>query len=63
MFGLGAMELVVILFLALMFIGPKKLPELAKSMGKGIRNFQKAKDGLAQIARQSGSRQRILIQL
>ena len=46
MFGLGATEVVVILVIALIFIGPKKLPELAKGLGKGLREFQKAKDDL-----------------
>jgi len=46
MFGLGAGELLVIFILALIFIGPKKLPELAKGLGKGIREFQKAKDDI-----------------
>lgn len=46
MFGLGAGEVLLILVFALIFIGPKKLPELAKSLGKGIREFQKAKDDL-----------------
>ncbi|MBT7609926.1 MAG: hypothetical protein HN576_09225 [Bacteriovoracaceae bacterium] len=46
MFGLGAGEVVLILLFALIFIGPKKLPELAKGLGKGIREFQKAKDDL-----------------
>ena len=44
MFGLGVGEIAVVLVLALLFIGPKKLPELAKGLGKGIREFQKAKD-------------------
>ena len=48
MFGLGAGELLVIGVLALIFIGPKKLPELARGLGKGIREFQKAKDELLQ---------------
>ena len=46
MFGLGFGELLVIGVLALLFIGPKKIPELARSLGKGIREFQKAKDDL-----------------
>jgi sec-independent protein translocase protein TatA len=46
MFGLGAGEVILILLFALIFIGPKKLPELAKGLGKGIREFQKAKDDL-----------------
>ena len=44
MFGLGTGELLLILFIALVFIGPKKLPELARGLGRGIREFQKAKD-------------------
>lgn len=46
MFGLGAGEILIILAFALIFIGPKKLPELARNLGKGIREFQKAKDEL-----------------
>ncbi len=46
MFGLGAGELAIIGVAALIFIGPKKLPELAKGLGKGIREFQKAKDDI-----------------
>lgn len=46
MFGLGIGEIMIILFLALILIGPKKLPELAKSLGKGIREFQNATQGL-----------------
>ena len=44
MFGLGTGELLIIFAAALIFIGPKKLPELARGLGKGIREFQKAKD-------------------
>ncbi len=46
MFGLGAGEIFLILVFALIFIGPKKLPELAQSLGKSLREFQKAKDDL-----------------
>ncbi len=50
MFGLGFGEVVIILFIALLFIGPKKLPELAKSLGKGLKEFKKAtSDFTAQI--------------
>lgn len=42
MFGLSFMEISVILIVALIFLGPKKLPELAKSLGKGIREFRSA---------------------
>ena len=43
MFGLGGGELIVIFFFALLFIGPKKLPQLAKGLGKAIGEFQRAK--------------------
>lgn len=42
MFGLGPQELIFILFIALLIFGPKKLPELGKSLGKAIREFKKA---------------------
>ncbi len=47
MFGLGFGELIVVFLIALIFIGPKKLPELAKGLGKGIRDFQNAAKGLS----------------
>ena len=46
MFGLGSTELIVILLIILLVFGGKKLPELAKGLGKGIAEFKKAKDGV-----------------
>lgn len=45
MFNLGLPEILVIGAAALLFFGPKRLPELAKSLGQGIRDFKKALDG------------------
>lgn len=42
MFGIGMTELLVILALALLVIGPRKLPELARTLGKGLAEFRKA---------------------
>ena len=42
MFGLGMPEILLILALALIIIGPKKLPDLAKTLGKSMREFKGA---------------------
>jgi TatA/E family protein of Tat protein translocase len=42
MFGLGFWEIAIILAIALIVLGPSKLPELAKGLGKGLREFRKA---------------------
>ncbi|MBW4659928.1 MAG: TatA/E family twin arginine-targeting protein translocase [Drouetiella hepatica Uher 2000/2452] len=41
-FGVGLPEMAVIMTLALLVFGPKKLPEIGRSMGKAIRGFQEA---------------------
>ncbi|MFZ5427453.1 MAG: Sec-independent protein translocase protein TatB [Thermodesulfobacteriota bacterium] len=41
MFGIGSTELVIILIVALVLIGPSKLPDLMKSLGKGLSEFRR----------------------
>ena len=48
MFGLGIGEIVIILVLALILLGPAKLPSAAKQLGKGLRELRKASDELKQ---------------
>jgi sec-independent protein translocase protein TatA len=45
MFGLGIPELIVILVLALLVLGPRKLPELGSFLGKSLRDFRDSLDG------------------
>ena len=40
--NVGGGELLVVLFVILIFFGPKKMPELGKNLGKGIREFKNA---------------------
>ena len=42
MFGLGTGEILIILFIILLLFGAKKLPDLAKGLGKGVNEFKKA---------------------
>ena len=42
MFNMGGTELILILFVVLLFFGAKKLPELARGLGRGIREFKDA---------------------
>ncbi len=42
MFGIGPTELIVILVIALLVLGPKRLPEIAKALGRGLAEFRRA---------------------
>ncbi len=44
MFNIGPMELMIILVLALIVFGPKRLPEIGRSIGRSLREFRRASD-------------------
>jgi sec-independent protein translocase protein TatA len=46
LFGLGATELIVILVVVLLLFGGRKIPELMKGLGKGIKDFKDASKGV-----------------
>jgi Tat protein translocase TatB subunit len=53
MFGIGFQELIIIAVIALLIVGPKKLPDLAKTLGKGLSEFRKATDGITDDLKQT----------
>jgi Tat protein translocase TatB subunit len=48
MFGIGFPELLMIMALALIVLGPKRLPDLARALGRGLSEFKRASDELKQ---------------
>jgi len=48
MFGMGGQEVIVILIIALIVFGPKKLPEVGRALGEGLRELRRASRGLTE---------------
>ncbi len=46
MFGIGLPEILVILVIALIFIGPQKLPDIAKALGRAVGEFKRATEDI-----------------
>ena len=55
MFGLGHFELIAILFVIILVFGGKKIPEIAKGLGKGIREFKDAHSGKSDNPESTGN--------
>ncbi len=53
MFGIGMQELIIIAIIALLIVGPKKLPDLAKTLGKGFNEFKRATEGVTDDIKES----------
>ena len=48
MSGIGIPEMLIVLVIALIVLGPKKLPEVGRSVGRGLREFRAGLSGVAQ---------------
>jgi sec-independent protein translocase protein TatA len=48
-FQVGPLELIVVLVVALLVLGPKKLPEVGKSVGRGMREFKDSLSGITNM--------------
>jgi len=55
MFGIGLPELILIMALALIVVGPDKLPDLARSLAKGIMELKKTAEGLKDTFAEEGN--------
>ena len=55
MFGIGMGEFILILIVGLIIFGPKNLPEVGKTLGKGLREFRKAQAALSATLEESAN--------
>ena len=46
MFGIGSSEILIILVIALLVLGPKEIPKIARTLGRGMRELERAKNEL-----------------
>jgi sec-independent protein translocase protein TatA len=60
--GLGPLEVGLIMLVVLLLFGAKRLPELAQGMGKGIRDFKRAVNGLDETSMQQANAQQNYLQ-
>ena len=51
MFNIGPQELLIVLVLALIVVGPQRLPELSRQIGKGLREFRKVQEDVVHHGR------------
>jgi len=60
---LGGLEILIVFFIALLLFGPKKIPEIARTLGEAVREFKKASTPLAMPAIKRSSDQELLLKV
>ena len=56
LFGLGMQEILVIALIVLLLFGGKKIPELMKGLGKGVKSFKEGMNEVTDMSQESGDR-------
>jgi sec-independent protein translocase protein TatA len=56
MFGIGLQEMIIITLVVLLFFGGKKIPELMKGLGKGVRSFKDGMSGIDAEKKEEGNK-------
>ncbi len=56
MFGIGIAELIVIMIIAFVVVGPDKLPQIARALGKGIFELKRATEGIREEIEKEGDK-------
>ena len=56
LFGLGMQEILVIALIILLLFGGKKIPELMKGLGKGVKSFKEGMNEVTDMTKESGDR-------
>ena len=56
MFGIGLQEIIIIALVVLLFFGGKKIPELMKGLGKGVRSFKDGMNGIETDKKEEGNK-------
>jgi sec-independent protein translocase protein TatA len=56
LFGLGMQEILIIAFVVLLLFGGKKIPELMKGLGKGVKSFKEGMNEVTDVTKESGEK-------
>ena len=52
---IGVWEIVAIVFVIVLLVGGKKIPELMKGVGKGVKSFKEGLNGIVEVVKRSGT--------